>query len=82
MVSGVFYCLSFTERPHACVLTGQSAVSGRTGIGNLVDSAINALGRAAFFPQFAVFPVDYLDADIAVFTFPPLNSRIAVQRVR
>lgn len=45
-----------------------------------MDSAINALGRAAFFPQFAVFPVDYLDADMAVFTFPPLNSMIAVRR--
>ena len=47
-----------------------------------VDAAVNVIGRAAFFPQFAVFPVKYLDADLAVFSFPPLNdSLIAVRRV-
>ena len=45
-----------------------------------MDSAVNVLGKAAFLPQFAVFPVKYLDADMAVFTFPPLNSLIAVRR--
>ena len=42
---------------------------------------IGALGRAGFFPQFAVFPVLYLDEDMAVFRFPPLNSNIAVRKV-
>eukprot|EP00798_Chlamydomonas_sp_ICE-L_P003394 gene3394-13434_t len=37
--------------------------------------------RGAFFPQFAVFPVLYLDEDICVFNFPPLNSNIAVKRI-
>lgn len=47
-----------------------------------MDSVVNALGRAAFLPQFAVYLVKYLDADMAVFTFPPLNSSlIAVRRV-
>lgn len=59
---------------------GEAAASGVAGF---VDSAITALGRAAFFPQFAVFPVKYLDSDLAVFTFPPLrDSLIAVQRVQ
>jgi hypothetical protein len=31
----------------------------------LGDKTITALGKAAFFPQFAVFPVRYLDDDIA-----------------
>lgn len=46
-----------------------------------VDSLIGAAGRTAFFPQFAVFPVLYVDSDFAVFNFPPLNSNIAVRRV-
>lgn len=46
-----------------------------------IDAAIGAAGRAAFFPQFALFPVLYVDADLAVFKFPPLDSNIAVRRV-
>ncbi|GIL79785.1 hypothetical protein Vretimale_12411 [Volvox reticuliferus] len=45
------------------------------------DGIIGALGRAAFFPQLAVFPVLYLDNDLAVFKFTPLDSPIAVHRV-
>ncbi|EFJ49410.1 hypothetical protein VOLCADRAFT_89810 [Volvox carteri f. nagariensis] len=45
------------------------------------DGIIGALGRAAFFPQLAVFPVLYLDKDLAVFKFTPLDSAIAVHRV-
>ncbi|GLC40703.1 hypothetical protein PLESTB_000031000 [Pleodorina starrii] len=45
------------------------------------DGIIGALGRAAFFPQLAVFPVLYLDSDLAVFKFTPLDSPIAVHRV-
>lgn len=37
--------------------------------------------RAAFFPQLAVFPVLYLDSDLAVFKFTPLDSAIACHRV-
>ena len=62
-----------------CCTPGEGS---KTGMGGVVDSVVNALGRAAFLPQFAVFPVKYLDADMAVFTFPPLNSSlIAVRRV-
>lgn len=46
-----------------------------------MDRAVSALGRAGFFPQFAVFPVQYLDEDTAVFQFPPLKSSIAVRRL-
>ncbi|CAL8471769.1 g11311 [Coccomyxa elongata] len=53
-----------------------------SGMKGAVDAAVNAIGRAAFFPQLAVFPVKYLDADLAVFSFPPLNdSLIAVRRL-
>ncbi len=48
-----------------------------------VDTVVNSVGRLAFFPQFAVFPVKYLDSDLAVFSFPPLNgSFIAVRKVQ
>ena len=30
-----------------------------------MDRAVTAVGLAAFLPQFAVFPVRYLDSDIA-----------------
>ncbi|KXZ55563.1 hypothetical protein GPECTOR_2g1112 [Gonium pectorale] len=46
-----------------------------------VDGIIGAMGRAAFFPQLAVFPVLYLDSDLAVFKFTPLDSPIAVHKV-
>lgn len=43
---------------------------------------MQVLGKAGFLPQFAVFPVKYLDSDLAVFTFPPLrDSLIAVRKV-
>ncbi|KAI8468107.1 MAG: hypothetical protein J3K34DRAFT_21350 [Monoraphidium minutum] len=45
------------------------------------DALIEAAGRALFLPQLSVFPVLYLDADLAVFQFPPLSSNIAVRRV-
>ena len=62
-----------------CCAPGEGS---KAGVRGAVDSLVNALGRAAFLPQFAVFPVEYLDADIAVFTFPPLNnSLIAVRKV-
>lgn len=48
-----------------------------------LDAVVGALGRAAFFPRFAVFPVLYLDDNdgVAVFRFPPLSSNIAVRRL-
>ncbi|KAG1656534.1 hypothetical protein FOA52_005560 [Chlamydomonas sp. UWO 241] len=46
-----------------------------------MDGVIGSLGRAAFFPQFAVFPVLYLDPEICVFKFPALESMIAVRKV-
>eukprot|EP00897_Mesotaenium_endlicherianum_P004742 jgi/Mesen1/4296/ME000022S03585 len=49
--------------------------------GSAVQRAINALGRASFFPQLAVFPVLYVDSEYAVFQFTPLHSNIAVRRV-
>lgn len=39
---------------------GASAAGGTSG-----SDWISAIGRAAFFPQFAIFPVMYLDADVA-----------------
>lgn len=46
-----------------------------------LDGFVGALGRAAFLPQFAVFPVLYVDDQLAVFQFPPLKSNIAVRKV-
>jgi hypothetical protein len=51
------------------------------GAGANLDRLIGTIGRAAFFPQFAVFPVLYVDSDIAVFKFPALDSNIAIARV-
>jgi hypothetical protein len=42
--------------------TTDSRAQAAWGLG---DQAITTLGRAAFFPQFARFPVLYLDQDIA-----------------
>ena len=54
----------------------------RDGLAGVLDSAVQVLGKAGFLPQFAVFPVKYLDSDMAVFTFPPLrDSLIAVRKV-
>lgn len=46
------------------------------------DSLLSSVGRAGFFPQLALFPVLYMDQDLAVFEFPPLNSKIAIHRQR
>jgi len=60
-----------------------SAGSAVEGVAVVVDSIVNAVGRAAFFPKFSVFPVKYLDSNMAVFSFPPLNgSLIAVRKVQ
>lgn len=57
--------------------------AGSAGMKGAVDTVVNSVGRMAFFPQFAVFPVKYLDDDMAVFSFPPLNdSLIAVRKVQ
>jgi hypothetical protein len=50
--------------------------------GSWLTSAINSVGRAMFFPQLSLFPVLYLDQDIAVFEFPPLRTKIAVARLQ
>lgn len=49
-------------------------------VDSLFDEIAGAFGRFAFFPQLAVFPVLYLDLELAVFKFPPLDSKIAVKR--
>jgi hypothetical protein len=41
-----------------------------------------ACRRAAFLPDLALFPVLYVDDQLAVFKFPPLNSNIAVRKVQ
>ncbi len=52
------------------------------GAAGVFDSAVQIIGKAAFFPQFSQFPVRYLDSNMAVFTFPPLrDSLIAVRKV-
>lgn len=52
--------------------------------GNLsvVDALVNAVGRAGFISQLAVFPVLYFnqEAGVCVFRFPPLRSNIATRR--
>jgi len=47
----------------------------------LLDSAVDAVGRAAFFPSLSRFPVVYADGELAVFRFPPLRATIAALRV-
>ena len=59
----------------------EAGAGGASESEGTLDRVVGALGRAGFFPQFAVFPVLYLDEDMAVFRFPPLNSNIAVRRV-
>lgn len=57
---------------------------GGSGLQAAIDGVVGALGRAAFLPSLARFPVQYLDggeAGLAVFRFPPLASSIAVARV-
>jgi hypothetical protein len=46
-----------------------------------LDSLLTSLGRATFFPQLALFPVAWMDEDLAVFEFPPLSSKIAITRI-
>lgn len=46
-----------------------------------MDAIIGSIGRAAFFSDLALFPVLYLDDDMAVFEFPPLKSKIACRKV-
>ena len=77
MLNGNF-CIPVPFPTQACFyLAGEN----KSGMRVLFDSMVQALGKAAFFPQFAVFPVKYLDGDMAVFTFPPLrDSLIAVRK--
>lgn len=46
-----------------------------------IDSVISTLGRSAFFPQLAIFPILYLDEDMCVFEFPVLSSKIGVRKI-
>ena len=59
----------------------EAGASGGPEAEGILDRVVGALGRAGFLPQYAVFPVLYLDDDMAVFRFPPLNSNIAVRKV-
>ena len=47
-----------------------------------VDNVISSLGKTAFFPQLAVFPILYIDPDFCVFSFPIMNSKIAVRKIQ
>ena len=70
------FTMQFPDPTHA-----SDAGEKKAGAKGLLDSMVQALGKAAFFPQFAVFPVKYLDGDMAIFTFPPLkDSLIAVRK--
>ena len=46
-----------------------------------LDSVITQMGRMGFFPALSVYPVLYLDEDLCVFKFVPLDSTIACRRV-
>lgn len=54
------------------------------GAQSLLDKTVMALGNLGFLPQFSYFPVQYMDAEgqLAVFSFPPLNSNITICRVQ
>lgn len=45
------------------------------------DAAVTSLGRTGFVRQLALFPVLYVDEELAVFKFPPLDSNIAIHKV-
>ncbi len=63
------------------LLCNASLPAGTGYIATSVDEIIGSAGRAAFFPQFAVFPIYYLDDDLTVFEFTPLSSKISARRV-
>ena len=72
-----------TLRPELAARDGSSGGGGGGGGGgSWADGLVGALGRAAFLPQLARFPVESLDAaaGLAVFRFPPLASSIAIVR--
>ncbi|KAG5181998.1 hypothetical protein JKP88DRAFT_320327 [Tribonema minus] len=45
-----------------------------------MDSVIQAAGEGLFIKPLSYFPIKYLDEDLCVFDFPPLNTRIAARR--
>jgi len=45
------------------------------------DGFITNIGRLTFFDNLATFPVLYVDEELTVFKFPPLNVKIAARRV-
>jgi hypothetical protein len=45
------------------------------------DDLVTTVGRLGFIRPLAVFPVLYMDDDMAVFRFPPLASNIAMTKV-
>jgi hypothetical protein len=46
-----------------------------------LGAAVQALGRAGMLEQFAVFPVELLDAQVVSFRFAATNSRIVAAKV-
>jgi len=48
--------------------------------GAALQRQVSALGRLGFISAFANFPVEYLDRDLCVFTFPMSGTRIAAVR--
>lgn len=46
------------------------------------DHLVTAVGRLGFIRPLAVFPVLYMDEDMAVFRFPPLASNIAITKLQ
>eukprot|EP00892_Ulva_mutabilis_P006536 jgi/Ulvmu1/4254/UM193_0002.1 len=58
---------------------GQSEAGA--AIMNSKDKLVTSIGCLAFIPQFANFPVYYVDEDITVFCFTVLSSTIAARKV-
>ena len=62
-----------------CFLTMLVCVDSESGL----DRVVMALGKLGFIKEFSYFPVLYMDPEgqLAVFSFPPLNSNIAIRRI-
>lgn len=50
--------------------------------GMIQRTMVNLAGKRAFIPALSVYPVYYADADVTVFEFTTLRTRIAARKIR
>lgn len=63
-----------------CINDEGTGAGGGGEFSSAIDTLVQSIGNTFFLPSLGVFPVSYLDDDLCIFRFPPLNVKITALR--